>query len=895
METKNWEEAKRIFGAAIKYAAPDRARFLDEVCNDDANLRREVESLLVSFDESESFMETPVIGGMAGALDGNNKKLERGVCFGHYEVIELVGVGGMGEVYLAKDKRLGRRVAVKILNEKFAKNESNLKRFTQEAKAASALNHPNILIIHEIGEEQATNYIVSEFIEGKTLREIFESSPLKLSEALDMAIQIAGALTAAHVAAIVHRDIKPENIMVRPDGYVKVLDFGLAKLVEQKPIGLEDETARQNQTAEGMILGTVNYMSPEQAKGDRIDGRTDIFSFGVLLYEMIAGRTPFAGNSMSETFANLINSEPQPLSRFAANVPDELERIVSKTLRKDREERYQTMKGLLADLKDLRENLAFDERLERSNSGSGKNVTAGLRTETLNANERSAQTEYSFTGQRKGGKFLASVAAAFLLIAIGTVGFYFWYQKSAGISNTAKRSLAVLPFVNGSQDPNAEYLSDGITESIINNLSQLSGLKVLSRNSAFRFKDNQVDTRAIASQLGVEALVTGDIRQMGDNFIINVRLIDGRDETQIWGNQYIRSSADVIAAQNEISRAVAQNLRIKLTESDAQLLSKRPTDNPEAWQLYQRGRFHVFKLIPPEVQKGIGYFQQAIRVDPSYALAYSGLSDAYRTLAIGSEVSPIENLALSKTLSNRAIELDESLSEGHSGLGMTVYWGDWNWKESEDRYRRALELNPNNAMAHLYYAHLLATLGRHAETAAEMKLARELDPLFPFGNALEGQFLIYAGRTDDALRQLHETVELAPGFWMPHLFASMAYIEKGMFEEAISSARRATELSPAQTVSIANESYALAKSGKKEEAQMNLDKLLLLSTERFVPPGHIAMIYNGLGEHEKALEWLEKGFEQRDPKMVFLKVDPKWNNLRAEPRFIELMRRMNYE
>jgi TolB-like protein/DNA-binding winged helix-turn-helix (wHTH) protein/Flp pilus assembly protein TadD len=488
----------------------------------------------------------------------------------------------------------------------------------------------------------------------------------------------------------------------------------------------------------------------------------------------------------------------------------------------------------------------------------------------------------------------AVVVASLLLGIIVFAGAYILWTRNTA-SEAPIRSIAVLPFTNSSQIPDGEYLSDGISENVINGLSRLAGIKVMSRNSTFRFRGDQANIREIGSQLAVDAVITGDVRQVGSDFVINVSLIDARDDRHIWGNQYRKSSTDLIGAQNEIAEAVAKNLRLKLTESDARLLAKRDTQNPEAWQLYQRGRFHVFRLTPSEVKKGIDYFEQAIEIDPTYALAYSGVSDAYRSLAIGSEMSPVEHLSRSKAAAIRAIELDESLSEGHSSLGMTIFWGDWDWRAAEEDYRRALELNPSNTMAHLFYAHLLSNLGRHAEAAAEMKLARELDPLFPFGNALEGQFLVHAGQTDAGLQQLQKTIELAPNFWMPHLFASSAYTEKGMYAEAIASAQRATEFSPAQTVSIAFEGYALARSGQRAKAQANLDKLLKLSTERFVPATHIAIVYCGLGDKEKALEWLEKGFEQRDPKMTFLKVEPKWANLRSEPRFTELIRRLNLE
>lgn len=482
-------------------------------------------------------------------------------------------------------------------------------------------------------------------------------------------------------------------------------------------------------------------------------------------------------------------------------------------------------------------------------------------------------------------------AIAALGLAVIVVAYIASSRKAA---SEPIRSVAVLPFTNSSQLPDTEYLTDGIAENVINGLSRLTNLKVMSRNSTFRFKGDQSNIRSIGAQLDVDALVTGDVRQMGGDFIINVRLIDARDERQVWGNQYIRSATDLIAAQSEIAQAVAQNLRLKLTATDAQRLAKRDTQNPEAWELYQRGRFHVFRLTPVELQKGIDYFQKAIDLDPDYALAYSGIADAYRSLALSTEMPPVEYLGRSKAAASRAIELDSSLSEGHSSLGMTIFWGDWNWRAAEDQYRRALELNPNNSMAHLYYAHLLSNLGRHTESAAEMKLARELDPLFPFGNALEGQFLLHAGRPDEALAQLEKTAELAPNFWMLHLFESSVYTEKGMFAEAIASAKRATELSPAQTVSIAFEGYALARSGDRAGAQANLDKLLKLSTQRFVPPTHIAIIYSGLGEREKALDWLEKGFEQRDPKMAFLKVEPKWEPLRSDPRFAAILERMKF-
>ncbi len=515
-------------------------------------------------------------------------------------------------------------------------------------------------------------------------------------------------------------------------------------------------------------------------------------------------------------------------------------------------------------------------------------------TETLSNNEKVQLPPSSLSGFNRKQLFRVLLAFGIFVLVAGTLSFWLFLKSKEPSPKTAIQSLAVLPFINVSQDPNADYLADGITESIINNLSQLSRLKVMSQNSAFRFKNNQTDTKNIASQLNVETLVTGDIKQIGDKFVINVRLIDASDDSQIWGNQYVKTSADIIAIQNEIAQVVAQNLRLKLSDSERQQLGKNYTANAEAYQLYLRGRFHVFKLTPPHINTGISYFQQAIAMDSTYALAYVGIADAYRSLALGAEMLPSETLPKSKAAANKAIEIDDTLSEGHTALGMTIFWGDWDWSAAENQFKRALELNPNSANAHLFYAHLLSNTGRHAEALAEVKLARELDPLFPFGNALEGQFLLHAGRTDEALDRLQKTFELAPNFWMPHLFASSAYIEKGMYAEAIAEARKARELSPILTVSDAHEGYALAKAGRRDEARAVLNKLLKLSTERYVPPPHIARIYSGLGENDKTFEWLEKGYQQHDPKMTFLKVQPKWNNLRAEPRFKDLLRRMNF-
>ncbi len=857
MNQDRWQKVKGLFEAAVALSPPERQRFLDKLCGKDENLRQAVEDLLASDQESTSFLENPAAQEVASLIiETETKGFEAGKSFGHYEIIRQIGAGGMGEVYLAQDTKLDRRVAVKILNREFSRHEQNLQRFIQEAKAASALNHPNILVIHEIGETADSNYIVSEFIEGKTLRELFRESSLKLSEILDVSIQIANALSAAHAARIVHRDIKPENIIVRPDGYVKILDFGLAKLVEPKVIGFEDATARQNHTAKGVILGTVNYMSPEQAKGERVDERTDIFSFGVLVYEMIAGKTPFAGASMSETFANLINADPQPLARFSSNVPEELQRIIAKTLRKNKDERYQTMRDLLTDLKSLQKRLDFEadyNQLGVSPSGGER-----LNDPKMQKLEPAVTTEKDLP---EGGTF-------------------------------NKKSIAVLPFANMSADAENEYFCDGLAEELLNALAKIGNLKVAARTSSFSFKNRSVDVSEIGNTLKVETILEGSVRRSGNRLRINVQLVNAADGYRIWSERYDGELKDIFELQDEITLAVIDELKVKFLSEEKAALRNRYNDNIEAYQLYLKGRYHYLKLRPAEIQTGILYFQQAIEIDRNYALAYVGLAQAYQTLPLAAELSANDFFPQAKEAALRAIEIDDQLAEAHGVLGWLLFWSDWDWNKSENECQRAIKINPNSADSHEAYAHLLSNTGRHPQALTEIKYARELDPLNLRINALEGQFLLHAGQIDEALARLQKTCELEPNFWLAHLFAASAYIEKEMYEEAIVEANQAKELSGGSSQAIAFGAYALAKSGNRAEVKTTLKELLKLSKKRYVPPYHIALVYQGLGERDKTLEWLNRAFEERDPKLAFLKVEPKWNNLRADSHFQELLRQV---
>jgi serine/threonine protein kinase/Tfp pilus assembly protein PilF len=887
------QEIDVIFAAALEREPAERATFLDDACDGDEVLRRAVESLLAN-DIPESAVGGSAVQEATRLMKKKAKELTS-VRIGRYQIIRSLGVGGMGRVYLGLDEQLNRQVAVKLLSNYDGEEEERMRRFRQEALAASALNHPNILTIYEIGEYEGANFITAEFVEGMTLRARMAAGALPLNLALDIAIQTASALSAAHNSGIVHRDIKPENVMVRADGLVKVLDFGIAKFTQAEGNQEKDLV----ETMPGTIIGTVAYMSPEQARGVSVDTRTDIWSLGVILYEMIAQRLPFWGNTPADVIAAVLERQPLPLPVHNPLASESLAQIVFNALQKERENRYQTAAELLTDLKQLKQKLeqagdpgrseseqkAADARTGIVATGQPK-IGSVLQASTTGDGPTTTSSAEYVVDRIKHHKYAVLAVLVGLLVMAGFLAYRPFVQRPQ------IESIAVMPFVNEGGTSEVEYLSDGMTESLINGLSRLPNLSVKARSSVFRYKGKDVDPQRIASELSVQAILNGRVVQRGDNLTLYLSLVDARDGNQLWGEQYDRKVADLVSLQREIARDVSQKLRSRLSGAEQQKVTKDYTANTEAYQLYLKGRFNVFKLTPLEVKTGISYFQQAIQLDPNYALAYVGLADAYRSFALGGEMVPTEFLAKSKAAAQRALEIDDSLAEAHTALGMTMLWYDWNWSAVENQFKRALELNPNSAETHQFYAHLLSNTGRHVEALAEIKRARELDPYSPFLNTLEGQFLLYAGKPDEALARLRETFELAPGFWFPHVFASSAYIEKGMFVEAIIEARRATELSSAQTLSVALEGYALAKLGKYEEARIVLDRLLKLSKERFVPPYHIAFLYNGLGQRNEAFAWLERGFEQRDPKMTFLKVEPKWNNLRDDPRFVELMRRV---
>jgi len=808
-----------------------------------------------------------------------DRDLKPGQKIGHYEVLSTLGKGGMGEVYLAHDTKLGRKVALKFLPADFTKDEERLRRFKQEARAASALNHPNILTIHEIGQIDVAHFIATEFVEGETVRALLARSRTGVREALDIAIQVASALVAAHRAGIVHRDIKPENIMLRHDGILKVLDFGLAKLITGPtlPADVHSQAATQVQlkTGPGIVMGTVNYMSPEQARGKEVDARTDVFSLGVVLYEMLAGDTPFAGESTADVIGQLLNKDPQPLTESVPDIPAELQHIVSKALRKDRDARYQTVKSLLADLETLKQDLDFAAKLERTTGAPQRKVATA--TTTSNPQQifnRIKQHKLSFV--------------VMVVVLFSATGFGYWFFAHRLSSTGQIESIAVMPFVNESGIADNEYLSDGMTESLINSLSQLPRLSVKARSTVFRYKNKDTTAQQVGSELSVQAVLNGRVSQRGDQLTLSLELVDARSGDQIWGEQYNRKQTDLISLQNEIARDVSSKLKTKLTSADEQKLAKNYTRNTEAYQLYLKGRYSFEKRTAEAVKQSIKYFQQAIEKDPNYGLAYAGLANAYHPR--DTVLPPRETMTAAKMAAQRALELDSTLPEAHTAQARVLLSYDWDWSGAESELKRAIEFNPNYAEAHHIYSHYLMNMGRTEESLAESRRALEIDPQDVALILHLGWNHLYAGQYDQAINQLQKSLEMDPSFSIARIFLARAYEQKRMYKEANAVLQKAMSV---QEGGIETEvGYWNAVSGNRAEATRILNHLKELYQRKTVSPYDLAVVYAGLGEKDQALEWLQKAIEERSGGLLVLKVEPVFDSLHSDPRFADLLRRM---
>jgi serine/threonine protein kinase/Tfp pilus assembly protein PilF len=751
--------------------------------------------------------------------------LVAGTQLGQYEIRSPLGAGGMGEVYLARDTKLERTVALKVLSPEIAHDNRQMGRFVLEAKAASALSHPNVAHIYEIDEAEGVSFIAMEYVEGQPLDKRIGGQPLMTPEIVDIAAQIADALDEAHSKRIVHRDIKPSNIVITPRGRVKVLDFGLAKVEQKWEPSSEFDT--QVKTNPGMVLGTVPYMSPEQAQGKEVDNRTDIWSLGVLMYQMATGRLPFASPSALEMIDRIVGVQPKAVSHYNADAPAELERIIRKCLEKERARRYQSASDLLVDLNNLKRD---DE------SG----ITRALRPRR---------------------------------------------------SRRAISSLAVLPLVNVGGDPNAEYLSDGITESIIESLSQLPRLRVMARSTVFRYKGREADPQEVGRELGVQAVLAGRVQQQGGRFIIKVELVDVGDGSRLWGEQYNRAPSDIFEVQEEIAREISKGLRLKLSGEQKKRLAKRYTDNAAAYTLYLKGIYQNSKWTGEGWRKGAEYFNRAIEADPSYALAYAGLASSYVKLGLFGAMPQREAYPKARAAATKALQIDEMLAEAHGALGFVKMVDDWDWPGTEGEYKRAIELNPNYADVHKLYGYHLIHMCRFDEAIREMQRAVELDPLSLEYMTSLGDAYYYARRFDEAADQLWKALDMEPGYGEAHLFLARTREQQGRLEEAVAGFRRASELTGDVPASSGlGRAYAL--SGKTGEARAILSNLQELSGRRYVDPTFLALIHMGLGETDEAFAQLERAYADHSAWMIHLKAEPMFDSIRTDARFENLMRRV---
>ena len=956
MTPERWQQIDHLLQAALERPAEARTAFLQQACAGDTALLHEVESLLCFEPDDDDFLRRPPAAVAAEMIQqAGTAELVIGRRLGRYELLRMLGRGGMGTVFLAYDTELERQVALKLLPRRFTREPERVRRFRQEARAISALNHPNILTLHEIGQtklgESDIHFLATEFVEGQTLRARLRTqklpelaTPLTLGAALDIAIQTASALHVAHRAGVIHRDIKPENLMVRPDGLVKVLDFGLAKLLRvrnaewgvrseeylKKLSPTETNTPHSalrtpHLTAPGAVMGTINYMSPEQARGLDVDERSDLFSLGVVLYEMLTGRAPFTGATSGDVMVSILEREPPPLKLTAPRLPTALQAILNRMLAKECAARYQQADDVARDLKDLKDELAMAARHKSSAQHAPLDLPVGLSSVSLSLGEIGQAltvaptiaptvapnvTGAAFTArttQRDQGRVTAKWKAAIhsfaqvprpalALAAVALAGLIGWagFRYGRPDHNATIRSIAVLPFVNANADPAMDYLPDGITESLMQSLAQLPDLRVMARGAVFAYKGREIDPRQAGKDLGVHAVITGRVQRQGDRLLISVELADAHDGTLLWNEQFPRPFADVQMVQLEIARELTNKLRLRLSAPQQRQLEERYTQNSEAYQLFLLGRYHWNKRNSAGMLKSVEYFQQASEKDPGFALAYVGLADAYNTLNAYRVRPPSEMVPLARAAAERALQIDDQLADAHASLGKLLTDATFEWVAAEQQFKRALELNPNLANAHHWYATLLGALGRFDEAVAEARKADDLDAHAVATQTQLGAILYRARRYDEALGVLHQTLERNPNHATANIYAGFCYLMQQRYEESVAEMRRAQTIAPQSPDVISSLGLAYGLAGKRAEALRCQAELKALARDHYVSPSHHAAIAAGLGDWDTYFVLMNKCVDEGLPIIRGLKTDPMFDIARPDPRFNDLLRRTGF-
>jgi serine/threonine-protein kinase len=785
-----------------------------------------------------------------------------------YRIVEKIGEGGQGTVYRAVDTTLDRPAVVKVLPPELTDSQSNLVRFEREAKLASSLDHPNICTIFGLHKVDGLHFIAMQFVEGRNVRELVNGRPLDLRQALSITIQVTNALAAAHAQGIVHRDIKARNVMVARNGTVKVLDFGLAKLIEQPRAGSSDPQL----TEVGVPYGTSTYAAPEQAQGLPVDHRGDIFSTGVLLYEMLAGTWPFRGKTALDVRYAVVYHRPKPIAEARGEdspLIQRIQQILDKALAKEPADRYQRIEDMRSDLQEVLRELEVD-------SSFGSTLTDN----TLSTVPMALPKPRGFWSRPV---IVAMAIAAALITTFAVIALR---GNRPDDSTVAINSLAVLPFSNS--DPSTEYLSDGITESLIESLSQLPDLKVKSSSTVFHYKNRGIDPAQIGRELGVHALLSGNIVQRGDELAVSVELIDVRDDSHIWGERYGRKVSEVVALPQQISRDVSQKLRARADGSHDPQITRNYSPDSEAYRLYLLGRYNWNKRTVEGLRSGIEYFGQAILRDQDYSLAYAGLADCYLLLNVYNVTSANDSYPKAEAAANRALSLNSNLAEAHTSLGFVSYRYHLKWQEAEQHFKKAISLNPSYATAHQWYASFLAASGRLDESVVQAKTAHELEP---FSLTIYSDYvrsLYYAGQLDQAQSEAAKLRQMDPNFARAYYELGLVLEEQGKLDEAINAFRAALKTSPDNVAALTALGHAQALAGKKNDAERVIARLQELSKQQYVSPFQAAVVYAGLDNRKLALDGLEKSREERFNWLPFVQVDPVFKNLRSEQKFIEL-------